>query len=323
MNRKRRLLIPIFLAALVAAITPVTVLAATDPFSGGSNTAGNFAVLANTTITNTGPSWITGQMGVNSASVVAITGFPPGTSGAQLKGGGVVTTALTDLTAAYTAAVQPCTADYSGQNLGGKTLGPGVYCQTTGATPSPTLTGTLTLSGSGVYIFLIGTTAAPTTLITAAGAPSAPAASVVLTGGASPCQVFWRVTSSATIATYTTFVGNIMALDSIAMQTGATLNGRALAQTGAVTLDTNRIIQAAGCGYAAPTYVAPPTGNILPATLAPSSPLSGVPPTPGLPATGVPSDLPGAFPLLLLIGIGTGGAALALAISSRRRRRNT
>jgi hypothetical protein len=308
MKRTRRLILGISLSTVIVGANSLVALAATDPFSGGSNTAGHFAVLANTTITNTGPSWVTGQMGVNSAAAAAITGFPPGTSGPQLKGGGVVTTALTDLTAAYTAAVQPCTADYSGQNLGGKTLGPGVYCQTTGATPSPTLTGTLTLSGSGVYIFLIGTTAAPTTLITAAGAPSAPAASVVLIGGASPCQVFWRVTSSATIDTYTTFVGNIMALTSISMKTGATLNGRALAQTGAVTLDTNRIIQAAGCGYTAPAYVAPPAGNTLPATLAPSSPIVGVPSSGG----GPPQSE--GFPWILALVAGVLGAAGAVRV---------
>ncbi|HEY1455354.1 MAG TPA: ice-binding family protein, partial [Candidatus Dormibacteraeota bacterium] len=213
MNQKRRLLLPLFLAGLVAAASPLTALAATDP---GLASAGNFGVLANTTVTNTGPSWITGAVGV-ATPPGAITGFPPGTSGPQHHADAVAGTAETDLTAAYGAAVQPCTQDFSGVNLGGKTLGPGVYCQTSGAVPSPTLTGTLTLNGSGVYIFLIGTTAAPTTLVTASGAK------ISLIGGAQPCQVFWRVTSSATIATSTTMVGNIMANISIALQTGATL----------------------------------------------------------------------------------------------------
>jgi hypothetical protein len=318
-KRTPRYILSLGISALIVGANSIAAFAATDPFSGGTNTAGKFAVLANTTITNTGPSWVTGQMGVNSAAAAAITGFPPGTSGPRLKGGGVVTTALTDLTAAYTAAVQPCTADYSGQTLGGKTLGPGVYCQTTGPTPAPTLTGTLTLNGSGVYIFLIGTTAAPWTLVTAAGAPSAPAARVVLIGGASPCQVFWRVTSSATIDTYTTFVGNIMALTSISIKTGATLNGRALAQTGAVTLDTNRIIQAAGCGYSAPTYVAPPAGNTLPATLAPSSPILGVPSAGGGPPQGE------GFPwiLALVLGVVASSGAVGLGVTIRGHRRST
>jgi Ice-binding-like len=285
-NKLRRLLLPLFVAALAGAIGPLTALAATDP---GLASAGNFAVLAGTTVTNTGPSWITGQVGV--APGTAVTGFPPGTSGPQHKGDSVATTAQTDLTAAYTnAAAQPCpgTNNFTGVNLGGKNLVPGVYCQTT----APTLTGTLTLNGSGIYIFQIGST-----LVTASGA------SVVLIGGAQPCQVFWQVGSSATIATSTTFIGNIMALTSIAMQTGATLNGRALARNGAVTLDTNRIIQPSGCGYPVPGYVAPPTGNVLPATL------------------GVPSELIAEVPWLLLVAIGSGTAALILAISSRRRRR--
>lgn len=286
MNRLRRLLLPLFIATLVGAFGPLTALAATDP---GLASAGNFAVLAGTTVTNTGPSWITGQVGVAPGS--AITGFPPGTSGPQHKGDSVATTAQTDLTAAYTnAAAQPCpgTNNFTGVNLGGKNLVPGVYCQTT----APTLTGTLTLNGSGIYIFQIGST-----LVTASGAR------VVLIGGAQPCQVFWQVGSSATIATSTTFIGNIMALTSIAMQTGATLNGRALARNGAVTLDTNRIIQPSGCGYPVPGYVAPPTGNVLPATL------------------GVPSELIGQVPWLLLIAAGSGVAALVLGVSSRRRRR--
>jgi len=113
------------------------------------------------------------------------------------------------------------------------------------------------------------------------------------------------VASSATIGTSTTFVGNIMAVASIQMQTGATLNGRALARTAAVTLDTNRIIQPSGCGYAVPGYVGPPTGNILPATL------------------GVPWELRGSFPWLVLIGVGAGFGAIVLARSSRRRLRRT
>ena len=204
----RRSLLSFSLAALVVLLLPATALAASDPGLGG---AGYFAVLAGTTVTNTGPSWITGQLGVAPGS--AVTGFPPGTSGVQHKGDSVATTAQTNLTAAFTnAAAQPCpgTNNKTGVNLGGMTLVPGVYCQTT----APTLTGTLTLNGGGIYIFQIGST-----LITASGA------SISLIGGAQPCDIFWVVGSSATIATSTSFVGTIMALTSIAMQTGATLNG--------------------------------------------------------------------------------------------------
>jgi hypothetical protein len=244
-------------------------------------------------MTNTGPSWITGAIGASSAG---ITGFPPGTAGPQHVGDSVYTTAETDLVTAYNNATQPTTTDYTGTNLGGLTLGPGVYNQTT----APTLTGTLTLSGGGVYIFREGST-----LVTASGAR------VVLTNGAQPCDIFWQVGSSATIATSTTFVGNIMAMASIQMQTGATLNGRALARTAAVTLDTNRIIQPSGCAggfttsYPVPGYVPPPSGNILPATL------------------GVPRDLIAEFPWLLLIGVAGGLGAIAMGMSTLRRRRRT
>ena len=273
---------------MVFVLWPASALAATDP---GLGTAGNFAVLAGTTVTNTGPSWITGELGVAPGS--AVTGFPPGTSGVQHKGDSVATTAQTNLTAAYTnAAAQPCpgTNNFTGVNLGGKNLVPGVYCQTT----APSLTGTLTLNGSGIYIFQIGST-----LVTASGAR------VVLIGGAQPCQIFWQVTSSATIATSTTFIGNIMALTSIAMQTGATLNGRALARNGAVTLDTNRIIQASGCGYGVPAFVASPVGNVLPANL------------------GIPLEMRGEIPWLLLIGTAAGAAVIGLGVGSVKRRRRS
>jgi Ice-binding-like len=288
----RRSVLSLSLAALVILIWPASALAATDPGLGG---AGYFAVLAGTTVTNTGPSWITGQLGV--APGAAVTGFPPGTSGVQHTADATATTAQTNLTAAFTnASGQANTADYSNVNLGGLTLGPGVYNQST----APTLTGTLTLSGGGIYIFKAGST-----LVTASGAR------VSLINGAQPCDIFWVVGSSATIATSTTFVGTIMALTSIAMQTGATLNGRALARNGAVTLDTNRIIQPAGCGppfytfdYPVPAYVGPPAGNVLPATL------------------GVPWELRGGFPWLILLGVGAGLGVTALGLGARRRRRS-
>ena len=284
----RRTLLSVSLAALVVLTWPAIAMAATNP---GLGTAGTFAVLAGTTVTNTGSSWITGHLGVSPGC--AVTGFPPGTSGVRHKCDAVALTAKTNLTAAYVnAAAQPCPGgnNFTGVNLGGKSLVPGVYCQTT----APTLTGTLTLNGSGIYIFQIGST-----LVTASGAR------VRLIGGAQPCQIFWQVSSSATIATSTSMVGTIMALTSIAMQTGATLNGRALARNGAVTLDTNRIIQPSGCGYAAPTYVPPPTGSVLPPNL------------------GVPSELLGSFPWLLVIGTGAGAGIIALGVSARRRRRTT
>jgi len=285
----RRSLLSLALAALVILIWPASALANTLVPLG---TAGNYAVIAGSTITNTGPTWITGQLALSPGS--AVTGFPPGVSGHKDIGplNGAANTAKSDLTTAYNnAAGQTPFTTISG-NIGGRTLVAGTY-RTTGG-----LTGTLTLDGQGstggVWIFQ-----QPSTLITSTSAR------VSLINGAQPCDVFWQVGSSATIAVSTTFVGNIMALTSIAMQTGATLNGRAMAQNGAVTLDTNRIIQPSGCGYPAPAFVAPPAGNILPATL------------------GVPSELRGEIPWLLVIGAGGGLGAIALGLSSARRRRRS
>ncbi|MDQ6879959.1 MAG: ice-binding family protein [Candidatus Dormibacteraeota bacterium] len=282
----RQSLISISLAVLVVVIWPASALAATLPPLG---TAGNYAVLAGQTVTNTGKTWITGQVGLSPGT--SVTGFPPGTSGHQDVANPAAANAKADLTTAYLNAKgqTPCTT--VGVNLGGRTLGSGIYC---GGTMGITGGQTLTLNGGGVYIFQIAST-----LITGS------ASRVQLIGGAQPCDIFWQVGSSATIATSTVFVGNIMALTSISMQTGAVLNGRALAQNGAVTLDTNRIIQPSGCGYSSPAYVPPPSGTPLPPTL------------------GVPLELRGEFPWLILIGAGAGLSATALAVRSRRRRRTT
>jgi hypothetical protein len=318
----RRSIVALSLAALMLIIWPATALAANPPTLTPRLAA--FAVLAGTGtgLTNTGPSWVTGEIGASSAlggfqAPAAPTG--PGMSGVQHLGDAVYIGAESDLVTAYNSLSQPNTFDYSGannRNLGGLTLPPGVYNQTT---QPGALTGTLTLNGPGIYIFKFGST-----LVTAAGAPGAPAARVVLTGGAQPCDVFWQVPTSATLNPYTEFIGTIMAGAGIQMLTGATLWGRALAQTATVTLDTNRIIVPSGCttglmpNFAAPATVAAPEGNVLPATLgvivtAPAAVLPG--------NTGVPLELRGQFPWLLLIGIGAGLGASAMVISSRRRRR--
>jgi Ice-binding-like len=290
----RRPVISLALAALVLLIWPASALAATDPGLGG---ALPFGVLAGTTVTNTGATVITGELGV--APGTAVTGFPPGLAGPQHNGDSVATTAQTNLTAAFvnaSAAAQPCAPanDFTGSNLGGRTLVPGVYCQTT----APTLTGTLTLNGSGIYIFQIGGT-----LITA------PGATVITIGGAAPCQVFWVVASSATLDTTTTFVGTIMALTDISMNNGVTLNGRALARNGQVSMINDRIIIPTGCGFVPPVLTSPTPG-------AGTTPAAGAV-VPG--STGVPPDM--GSPWLILMAGGAGLGAAALGWSSRRRRR--
>ena len=212
---------------------PSAVSAATAPSLG---TAKNFAVLGGSTVTNTGSSVVKGDLGVWPGS--AITGFPPGTvSGVIHTADAVAKQAQSDVTAAFTTlSGEACNADLTGQDLGGKTLTSGVYCFSSSAQ----LTGTLTLNAQGnpdaVFVFKMGST-----ITTASGS------SVVIINGGQNCNVFWRVGSSATIGTTTHILGNILALASITLNTGANLNGRALARTGAVTMHSNRI-DAAQCG---------------------------------------------------------------------------
>jgi Ice-binding-like len=193
-------------------------------------TSANFAILAGSAITNTGPSAITGNIGVSPS--LAITGFPPGTvTGAMDAGGGTAAQAQADLTLAYNHAVAEVTAqDITGQDLGGLTLTPGIYHFDSSAQ----MTGTLTLDGLGnansIFVFQIGST-----LTTASNAI------VAAINGAQAANIFWQVGSSATLGTGTAFIGNILALTSITADTSASVAGRLLALNGAVTLDTNVI----------------------------------------------------------------------------------
>ena len=196
-------------------------------------TGGNFKVLAGSTVTNTGLTTITGgDLGLSPGS--SVTGFPPGTltSPAVMHvTDPTAAQAQLDLTAAYNFAagiVLPAPASLPG-DLSGLTLTEGVY-----KTSSSTMisAGTLTLTGSAnsVFVFQIGST-----LTTGSSTQ------VNLSGGVVASNVFWQVGSSATLGTSSSFAGTIMALTSITLNTGASLQGRALARNGAVTLDTNVI----------------------------------------------------------------------------------
>jgi hypothetical protein len=218
------------LAALLSLAQPGAALAATAPPLG---TAADFAVLAGSTVTNTGSCVISsGNVGVSPGS--AVTGFPPGIVSSPYTihaADAVAAQAQIDLTTAYNnLAGKACNTTLTGQNLGGMTLTPGVYCFSTSAQ----LTGTLTLDALGdsnaVFVFQIGTT-----LTTATNS------SVSLINGALSRNVFWQVGSSATLGTTTTFEGDILALTSITLNTGANMSGRALARNGAVTLDGNGV----------------------------------------------------------------------------------
>lgn len=206
-------------------------------------TAGNFAVLAGTTVTNTGPSVINGgDVGVSPGS--AITGFLPGSVVAPytiLAADAAALQAQNDLTTLYKAAAGLApTQNLTGDDLGGLTLTPGVYFFSSSAQ----LTGTLTLNDLGdpnaQFVFQIGsklTTASNSSVVT-------------INGGSMPgCDVFWQVVSSATLGTDTAFEGHILALTSITMTTGATiLDGSALARNGEVKLDDNTITNCVGSG---------------------------------------------------------------------------
>jgi hypothetical protein len=203
--------------------------------------AGSFAVLGASAVTNTGPTVVTGDLGIWPSTASSITGFPPGiVNGATHPGDAVAQQAQTDVTAAYNdLAGQACNPGnvLTGIDLGGLTLTPGVYCFSTSAQ----LTGTLTLDAQGnsaaVFVFQIGTT-----LTTASGSR------VLVINNGSSCNVFWQIGSSATLGTTTAFAGNILALASITLNTGAVAPGRALARTGAVTLDTNGVGGCSGPG---------------------------------------------------------------------------
>ena len=197
--------------------------------------AANFAVLAGSTITNTGPTTINGDLGLSPGT--SVTGFPPGqVNGTVHAADSAALQAQADLTTAYNnAAGQPATATIPTE-LGGTTETPGVYHSAAGTFG---VTGTVTLDAQGdpnaVFIFQ-----AASTLITAS------ASNVSLINGAQASNVFWVVGSSATLGTSSTLQGNILALTSITVTTGTTINGRALARNGAVTLDTNTITAPVG-----------------------------------------------------------------------------
>jgi hypothetical protein len=208
----------------------------TGPCSGGGIATvplcpfiGNFSVLAGSTVTNTGPTVISGDVGVSPGT--AVTGFPPGlTGGAIHRADGAAGQAQSALIVGYNDAAGRSGGIPVAGDLAGQTLTPGVYKSTSSLAES----GDLTLDAHGnpdaVFIFQIAST-----LTTGSGSH------IVLTNGAKACNVFWQVGSSATLGTNSVFKGNILALTSITITTGVQLDGRALARNGAVTLDSDII----------------------------------------------------------------------------------
>jgi hypothetical protein len=218
--------------ATLAGMWPMAAQAATVPNLGS---AANFAVLGASTVTCTGPSVIVGDVGVSPGT--SITGFPTPCTG-TLAAATVAAQAQSDALLAYNGLVGatcPAANNLTGTDLGTLTLKPGVYCFDSSAQ----LTGTLTLSGAGVYIFQIASTITTGTN-----------SSVVMASGAVCGNVFWQVGSSATLGIGTAFIGNILANTSITLVSGTNLNGRAIALNGAVTMDTNKVSACAvGTGH--------------------------------------------------------------------------
>lgn len=304
--RSRGGLSSLFVAASIASALTLstfdiaTATAATPSVNLG--TASTFAVLAASTITNTGSSVISGNIGLSPGT--SITGFPPGVqhSGITHQTDALALSAKNATTAAYLNAAGRTPFTMAPSDLGGSILPPGVYKSPSGMA----LTGTVTLNGGGnlnsVFIFQAGSTL-----------KTASASHVVLENGAQACHVFWQVTSSATLGTSSKFAGTILALSSATLTTGATVDGRVLARNGAVTLDNNRITVPV-CRLASSPVTTATT--LTTSTTSPIIPVGG--PQTGFGGTAGSGSSP--FTLLGLGAFAAAGAATTMALRSRRRR---
>jgi cell division septation protein DedD len=227
LNKMKFLVLLLIILLIQFLFTPLTkVFAATSPTLGTDLTS--FSVLGGQAVTCTGSTTASGGVGVSSGT--SITGFPsPCTAGGGTHSNDAsAIAAQANNLAVFGILDQTCDQTFGAVDLTAtfpSGVGPGVYCSTS----SFTLTKNLNLTGSGVWIFKT-----VSTIITSPGSS--------VTGG-DPCNVWWRIGSSATLDTTTSFIGNILALNGVtALKTGATLNGRVLAQdAGTITLDSNTI----------------------------------------------------------------------------------
>ncbi len=223
-------------ANMVWSFTTASTIVAVPPSPLGG--LGAFEILAGSTVTSTGATTVTGDLGVSPG--IAVTGFPPSIlNGVMHVGDPTAALAQLALTTAYDAAAgRSIGAIGIAGNLGGLTLAAGVYKSTSSLEIS---SGDLTLDAQGdtnaVFIFEMGST-----LVTTTGRK------VILAGGAQAANIIWQVGSSATLGVSSVFKGNILAMASITVNTGASVEGRLLARTGAVTLDSNVALIPAGGG---------------------------------------------------------------------------
>ncbi|MBF0686711.1 MAG: DUF3494 domain-containing protein [Cellulomonas sp.] len=262
----RRTAAAVTLAAAVALAVALAPSAQAAPVPVPLATADGFAILAGAGITNTGSTTVAGDIGTSPTPSITGAGSITQT-GATHAADGVADQAKTDLVTAYDQAAGQGPVLAVPVELGGLTLTSGVY-SSGGALG---LTGTLTLDGGGdpnaVFVFQT-----PSTLITATDS------TVALVNGAQACNVYWQVGSSATLGVRTQFTGTVMALTSITLTTGATVDGRVLARDGAVTLDSNTIIRPS---CATPTPSASPSATASPGATAGPVPGDGASAAPG------------------------------------------
>ena len=298
--KQTKVIVPVIataVVAIVALIIPAISNAAQPTVNLGSTS--NFAVLAGSGITNTGPTTVSGTAGgdMGSDPTPAFTGDTlVTTTGTKYTApSAVVTAAKTALITAYDDAAGRTPATTVTADLGGQTLVGGVY----NAAAAMALTGTLILDGQNnpdaVWIFQAGST-----LTTASSSV------VQLINGAQPCHVFWQVGSSATFGTSSDFTGHVLALTSITATTGATFKGQLLARNGAVTLDTNTITNDVCAAAVTPTptvsatpsstpVVTPPTETVAPPVVTPSATPTETPSASATPSTS-PSEVASASP---------------------------
>nr|6EIO_A Chain A, Antifreeze protein [uncultured bacterium] len=195
--------------------------------------ANNFAVIAGSSVTNTGATNITGDLGLSPGT--SIGGFPPGILNGTLHiNDAIANQAKLDITTAYNDAAARVASDMvtiSG-NIGGLTLTPGLYKSTS----------SLAVSSGDVTFDALGDPSAIFVIQIASTLTTTPGRKVLLSGGALASNIYWQVSSSASFGTTTSFKGTVIALESITFDTGATLEGRALARNGAVTMEGNTFV---------------------------------------------------------------------------------
>ena len=270
------------------------------------DTAASFSVIGGSTVTNTGPSFLNASLAVSPGS--ALPGFPPGlVGGATHSNNAVAIQAQVDVTTAANAIMAVPSFNVGSADLDGLTFLAGSYSSASSLLNN----GTITLQGDADDVFIF---TAVSTLTTGSGS------TILFTGGAQECNVFWRVGSSATLGTGSRFAGTLIAQAAVSANTSATIHGRLFAQTAAVTLDSN-VFTAPTCittGGGGGSGGGVPPGSNSPQP-SPSGPTGPVPPIPGAPSGPAPGAPPGPAPAALaptglpMLPLAAGGIALLIA----------